>query len=114
MAGTRVVRGPNWKYRNQDASEGHVGTVIDYKRLQEIGKLGRLSTLISDNRAALGFVVVTWDCGIRGMYRIGHEGAFDLRVSQSLLKISYILYNSQIRLLKEIIYFDIIKSSKRL
>ena len=69
-----MVRGPNWKYRNQDASEGHVGTVIDYK------KIDRLAQLISGKEAP-GKVLVTWDSGVRGMYRIGHEGDFDLRVS---------------------------------
>lgn len=31
--GTRVVRGPDWKWGNQDDGEGHVGTVV------EIGKV---------------------------------------------------------------------------
>ena len=27
-AGCRVVRGPDWKWGNQDGGEGHVGTVF--------------------------------------------------------------------------------------
>ncbi|RWS07269.1 E3 ubiquitin-protein ligase MIB2-like protein, partial [Dinothrombium tinctorium] len=65
--GLRVVRGPDWKWGNQDDSEGHVGTVV------EIGKPGSLST--PDKT-----VVVQWDSGSRTNYRIGYQGAYDLRV----------------------------------
>lgn len=38
--GLRVVRGPDWKWGNQDEGEGHVGTVVEVGRvcLFEAGK----------------------------------------------------------------------------
>lgn len=91
MEGLRVVRGPNWKWGNQDAGEGYVGTVVEFKK----NKLTRLSELLDfsehsglsglpgllEDSKALGVVSVIWDCGIKNNYRIGQEGAFDLRVS---------------------------------
>ena len=65
--GLRVVRGPDWKWSNQDDGEGHVGTVV------EIGKPG--STTSPDKT-----VVVQWDSGSRTNYRVGYQGAYDLRV----------------------------------
>ncbi|XP_071805425.1 E3 ubiquitin-protein ligase MIB2-like isoform X1 [Asterias amurensis] len=63
--GLRVVRGPDWKWTNQDDGEGHVGTVV------EIGKAG--STTSPDKT-----VVVQWDSGTRTNYRTGYQGAHDL------------------------------------
>uniref|UniRef100_A0A2R5LAE8 RING-type E3 ubiquitin transferase n=1 Tax=Ornithodoros turicata TaxID=34597 RepID=A0A2R5LAE8_9ACAR len=65
--GLRVVRGPDWKWGNQDSGEGHVGTVV------EIGKPGSST---SPDRT----VVVQWDSGSRTNYRVGYQGAYDLRV----------------------------------
>ena len=49
------------------SGEGHVGTVV------EIGKLG--STTSPDKT-----VVVQWDSGTRTNYRVGYQGAYDLRI----------------------------------
>ncbi|CAN7984895.1 unnamed protein product [Ixodes hexagonus] len=65
--GLRVVRGPDWKWGNQDSGEGHVGTLV------EIGKAGSST---SPDRT----VVVQWDSGSRTNYRVGYQGAYDLRV----------------------------------
>lgn len=65
--GVRVVRGPDWKWGNQDSGEGHVGTVV------EIGKPGSQT---SPDKT----VVVQWDSGARTNYRVGYQGAYDLRV----------------------------------
>lgn len=65
--GIRVVRGPDWKWGNQDDGEGHVGTVV------EIGKPGSKNT--PDKT-----VVVQWDSGARTNYRVGFQDAYDLRV----------------------------------
>ena len=65
--GLRVVRGPDWKWNNQDGGEGHVGTTV------EIGKQG--STTSPDKT-----VVVLWDSGARTNYRAGYQGCYDLRV----------------------------------
>lgn len=63
--GCRVVRGPDWKWANQDGGEGHVGTVV------VVGKSGSVS---SPDKT----VVVQWDGGTRTNYRCGYQGAFDL------------------------------------
>ncbi|XP_057380632.1 E3 ubiquitin-protein ligase MIB2-like [Daphnia carinata] len=65
--GLRVVRGPDWKWGNQDGGDGNVGTVV------EIGKPGSPS---SPDKT----VVVQWDAGARTNYRVGYQGAYDLRV----------------------------------
>ena len=65
--GTRVVRGPDWKWQNQDGGEGHVGSLV------EIGKPG-------NNNTPDKTVVVQWDSGFRTNYRVGYQGAYDLRV----------------------------------
>lgn len=65
--GLRVVRGPDWKWASQDGGEGHVGTLV------EIGEPGSTS---SPDRT----VVVQWDSGSRTNYRVGYQGAYDLRV----------------------------------
>ena len=59
--GLRVVRGPDWRWEDQDGGEGCVGTVAE---------LGR------EKKA----VMVQWDCGITAWYRSGAEDKFDLRV----------------------------------
>ena len=58
---TRVVRGPDWCWGDQDGGEGCVGTVV---KVEEGGQS----------------VVVQWDFGLRSQYRCGLEGKFDLRV----------------------------------
>ncbi|XP_055949840.1 E3 ubiquitin-protein ligase MIB2-like [Argiope bruennichi] len=65
--GLRVVRGPNWKWGNQDDGEGHVGTVV------EIGKPGSTTSPYKT-------VVVQWDSGSHTNYRVGYQGAYDLRI----------------------------------
>ncbi|CAH1773486.1 unnamed protein product [Owenia fusiformis] len=65
--GLRVVRGPDWKWGNQDEGEGHLGTVV------EIGKPG--SSTSPDKT-----VVVQWDNGTRTNYRVGYQGSHDLRI----------------------------------
>lgn len=65
--GLRVVRGPDWKWENQDDGEGHVGTVV------EIGRRGSASTPEDT-------VVVQWDTGNRTNYRTGFNDKYDLRI----------------------------------
>lgn len=68
LVGLRVVRGPDWKWDDQDGGEGHVGTIID--TLQPVlKKLGPRT------------VTVIWDSGMIGRYRAGPKGCYDLRVS---------------------------------
>ncbi|CAL1544056.1 unnamed protein product [Lymnaea stagnalis] len=63
--GLRVVRGPDWRYGDQDGGEGHVGTVV------EIG--GQRGSETPEK-----CVAVTWDSGVRKTYRAGHQNAYDL------------------------------------
>jgi E3 ubiquitin-protein ligase mind-bomb len=63
--GLRVVRGPDWKWDNQDGGEGFVGTVV------VVGRPGSFSS--PENT-----VIVQWDGGTRTNYRCGHENAYDL------------------------------------
>ncbi|CAL1544053.1 unnamed protein product, partial [Lymnaea stagnalis] len=62
--GLRVVRGPAWRYGDQDGGEGHVGTVV------EIGG----QNLPTPEQC----VTVSWDTGTKKVYRVGHQKAYDL------------------------------------
>lgn len=64
----RVVRGPNWKWGDQDGGEGGVGTVVDYVTSDEAEGGVQLQ------RA----VVVQWDLGNRCNYRSAVGGQYDL------------------------------------
>lgn len=63
--GLRVVRGPDWKWAEQDGGAGHAGTVV------EVGRPGSSTT---PDRT----VVVQWDAGARTNYRVGYQAAYDL------------------------------------
>ena len=56
--GSRVVRGPDWKWGRQDGGEGHVGTVRSFERPGE--------------------VLVIWDNGTAANYRC--SPTYDLRI----------------------------------
>ncbi|EFN80905.1 E3 ubiquitin-protein ligase MIB2 isoform X2 [Harpegnathos saltator] len=76
--GLRVVRGPDWKWDDQDGGEGHAGTVV------EIGKPPFTGNSASSpnpaDRTPDKTVIVQWDHGSRSNYRIGYQGAYDLLV----------------------------------
>lgn len=59
--GSRVIRGPDWKWGKQDGGDGHVGTVRNFESPEE--------------------VVVMWDNGTAANYRC--SVAFDLRILDS-------------------------------
>ncbi|KAF6027626.1 MIB1 [Bugula neritina] len=56
--GSRVIRGPNWKWGKQDGGEGHVGTIRNFESPEE--------------------VVVVWDNGTAANYRCSDY--YDLRL----------------------------------
>ena len=68
--GIRVVRGPDWKWEDQDGGEGHSGTVVEL--------LG--SSQAKTQSPPEGTVILQWDVGSRNNYRVGHQSAYDLRV----------------------------------
>lgn len=60
MIGSRVARGLDWKWRDQDGSPPGEGTVT-----------GELHN---------GWIDVTWDHGGCNSYRMGAEGKYDLKL----------------------------------
>lgn len=67
QVGLRVVRGPDWKWEDQDGGEGNVGTIV---------KIGTESSSKTPDKT----VVVIWDNNVETNYRVGYENAFDLRI----------------------------------
>ncbi|KAM9651974.1 E3 ubiquitin-protein ligase HECTD1 isoform 16-T16 [Morphnus guianensis] len=61
VPGARVIRGIDWKWRDQDGSPQGEGTVT-----------GELHN---------GWIDVTWDAGGSNSYRMGAEGKFDLKLA---------------------------------
>ena len=93
--GLRVVRGPDWKWGEQDGGEGGVGTVLSdcidpntqptgsfFSTIWLLGTLWSsiLSKMNTEGKKDEGFVTVIWDDGTKGVYRAGAQGAYDLRV----------------------------------
>lgn len=63
VPGARVVRGIDWKWRDQDGNPPGEGTVT--------------------GEAHNGWIDVTWDSGGSNSYRMGAEGKFDLKLAPS-------------------------------
>ena len=57
------MRGPDWKWNEQDGGVGCVGTLVELTEQES-------------ERSA----VVQWDAGNQSNYRCGLDGKFDLRV----------------------------------
>ena len=76
LVGTRVVRGPDWTWGDQDGGEGHVGTVAEVLRADHAG-------LVDGGCRGPCVVTVQWDCGNRCRYRCGLGDSYDLRVIDS-------------------------------
>ncbi|XP_071840048.1 E3 ubiquitin-protein ligase MIB2-like isoform X1 [Apostichopus japonicus] len=67
VVGYRVVRGPDWRWNDQDGGEGNLGTVV------EVGKKG-------SSTSPEKTVIVQWDNGSRTNYRMGYHNAYDLLI----------------------------------
>ena len=73
--GDIVVRGPDWKWGNQDGGithkdhPGFKGTIRGIRRWHPNDKLTDITE-----------VVVLWDHGLYGNYRFNYRGAYDIRV----------------------------------
>ncbi|XP_067334930.1 E3 ubiquitin-protein ligase HECTD1 isoform X2 [Channa argus] len=61
VPGARVIRGIDWKWRDQDGNPAGEGTVT--------------------GEAHNGWIDVTWDAGGSNSYRMGAEGKFDLKLA---------------------------------
>lgn len=118
LSGLRVVRGPDWKWGDQDGGEGSVGTLVtksftenlkqispemgERRRARKAGFEGITIELVpsADNSGPSGdlcvnqpgMVNVIWDCGVQADYRAGHEDAFDLKVNGSSCRIVTIVF----------------------
>ncbi|XP_030835711.1 E3 ubiquitin-protein ligase MIB2 isoform X2 [Strongylocentrotus purpuratus] len=68
--GTRVIRGPDWTYRDQDGGKGHAGAVSS---LQAVCR----------PYFAKQTVLVQWDNGEKGLYRTGYNQAYDIRILET-------------------------------
>ena len=75
--GTRVVRGSDWTWGDQDGGEGHVGTVA------EVLQADRPGLVVDGGCPGPCIVTVQWDCGNRCRYRCGVGDRYDLRVIDS-------------------------------
>ncbi|XP_055898216.1 uncharacterized protein LOC106053065 [Biomphalaria glabrata] len=64
--GMRVVRGPDWKWKDQDGGEGHIGIVKKVIRLPQKSS-----------------VKVIWESGDSNIYRAGSDDCYDLLVYDS-------------------------------
>ncbi len=71
--GLRVIRGPDWKWEEQDGGEGGVGTVVEVGTGAPKGAKEGSSPSTPDKT-----VIVQWDGGTRTNYRVGHQDGFDL------------------------------------
>ena len=70
--GLRVIRGPDWRWGDQDGGEGGVGTVIHIGGGSAVE--GEAAGSAADPSASPeGTVVLQWDNGLRTNYRIGHK-----------------------------------------
>ena len=78
--GTRVVRGSDWTWRDQDGGEGHLGTVAEVQVPEQAD--GDEEKKAEGGRAPC-VATVQWDCGSRCRYRCGLGGKYDLRVFDS-------------------------------
>ena len=72
--GLRVIRGPDWRWGDQDGGEGGVGTVIHIGGGPAAAAEGEAAGSAGDPTASPeGTVVLQWDGGNRTNYRIGHK-----------------------------------------
>lgn len=74
--GLRVVRGPDWRWGEQDGGEGFAGTVVEIGKPPGCGQNGPGSADKTPDKT----VIVQWDHGTRSNYRIGYMDSYDLLI----------------------------------
>ncbi|KAK0078776.1 hypothetical protein PV325_002110, partial [Microctonus aethiopoides] len=77
--GLRVVRGRDWKWKNQDGGEGHAGTIVEIGK-PPIPPINGATVSNTTDKTPDKTVIVQWDHGSRSNYRIGYQGYYDLLV----------------------------------
>ena len=86
--GAKVLRGPNWRWANQDGGHGQIGEVIAIVNF----------SLDTDRDAA----EVTWGNDHTNVYRLGFEGSVDLKLeSPGSAKYYYRLHLPELRMPQE-------------
>ncbi|XP_075974735.1 ubiquitin fusion-degradation 4-like isoform X4 [Anticarsia gemmatalis] len=80
-AGARVLRGPDWKWRDQDGPHPALGTVTSdlHNGWVDVRSVSRVPSEPGPG-LALPVDLSLWDHGGRNSYRMGAEGKFDLKV----------------------------------
>lgn len=64
FVGSKVIRGPDWEWGNQDGGRGKTGRVIEIRGW--------------DNDCSRAVATVTWSSGNTNVYRLGYKGCVDL------------------------------------
>ncbi|XP_043643652.1 E3 ubiquitin-protein ligase MIB2 [Drosophila teissieri] len=65
FVGSKVVRGPDWEWSEQDGGEGKTGRVMEIRGW--------------DNESCRSVANVSWVTGSTNVYRLGHKGNVDLK-----------------------------------
>lgn len=65
FVGSKVVRGPDWEWNDQDGGEGKTGRVMEIRGW--------------DNESCRSVANVSWVTGSTNVYRLGHKGNVDLK-----------------------------------
>eukprot|EP00099_Drosophila_melanogaster_P007874 NP_001260554.1 mind bomb 2, isoform B [Drosophila melanogaster] len=65
FVGSKVVRGPDWEWNEQDGGEGRTGRVMEIRGW--------------DNESCRSVANVAWVTGSTNVYRLGHKGNVDLK-----------------------------------
>ncbi|EDW55705.1 E3 ubiquitin-protein ligase MIB2 isoform X1 [Drosophila sechellia] len=65
FVGSKVVRGPDWEWNEQDGGEGRTGRVMEIRGW--------------DNESCRSVANVSWVTGSTNVYRLGHKGNVDLK-----------------------------------
>jgi E3 ubiquitin-protein ligase HECTD1 len=83
VIGARVIRGIDWKWRDQDGSPPGEGKIDSFLVLAAKSNDNSLLTGTVTGELHNGWIDVTWDHGGSNSYRMGAEGKFDLKLAPS-------------------------------
>ena len=79
--GTRVVRGPDWHFQDEDGGEGCVGTVVEIRAGDPDTSSGKATEEAQNSEQAPAGHVVQWDTGGRRTYESSEvKGYRNLRI----------------------------------